>query len=192
MRSLGDVSYGVYLAVPKRHEWRRLRLLPIKPERTLAVRAIRVSDCKIRSIPFDWPIRCNVRWKSLLPCQNRSLPIFVVPQAMLGERDIEIRCARWQMGFSLWEMSGDSIAWSQLYSQAYLRCLRLTYQSFRTQIIFAASIPADLRLTRWNFHIVTFDFTYSIVIFQLSSEYNKILLFQNFEKFYFCFKTRYV
>jgi len=93
MRSLGDVSYGVYLAVPKRHERRQFRLLPIKPERTLAIRAIRVSDCKIRSISFDWPIRCNVRWKSLLPRQNRSLPIFVVPRAMLGERDIEMRRA---------------------------------------------------------------------------------------------------
>lgn len=106
---------------------RRLRLLPIKLERsTLTVRAIQVSDCKIRSIPFDWPIRCNVRWKSLLPRQNRSLPIFVVPRAMLGEtRYRDSMRSRWQMGSGLREMSGDSVAWSQLCSRAYLWCLRL-------------------------------------------------------------------
>lgn len=59
--------------------------------------------CKIgiyRWILFDWPIHCNVQWKSL---QNRSLPIFVVPQP---ERSREIGCVRideWLLRF--WKMS---------------------------------------------------------------------------------------
>lgn len=125
-----------------------------KAGRALAIRAIRVSDCEIRSIPFDWPIRCNVRWKSLVPRQNRSLPIFVVPRAMQGERDIEIRCVRtdkWVPTFG--KLSGDSVLWLQLCLRAYPRYLRSISVLWDTNY-FCRFISFHSHLTWRNFWIV--------------------------------------
>lgn len=75
----GWLSYGMYLAVPGSHGWRDREApsAPIKRRESAGMsvydRRSGSPDCKIRSIPFDWPIRCNVRWKSLLPRPESQL-----------------------------------------------------------------------------------------------------------------------
>jgi len=141
---------------------------PYKVGRALTIRVIRVSDCKIRSIPFDWPIRCNVRWKSLVPRQNRSLPIFVVPRAMQGERDIEIRCAhtnKWVPTFG--KLSGDSVVWLQLCWRAYLWYLH-SISVFWDINNFCYFISSDSHLAWRNFWIVKHSILSLSVILQLS------------------------
>lgn len=80
--------------------------------------------------------------------------------------------SRWQMGCGFWEMSGDSVAWSQLCSRAYLWCLRLISVLRDTKLFLPLTHQPIYVLDSVKFPNCDIIYSDIVSFFQFSSECN--------------------
>lgn len=143
--------------------------------------AIRSPDYKIRSILSDWSIRCNVRWKSLLPRRESQLANLrrIANDARERQRERERKPgragrfgarSRADKRVSAFGRCAATPSYDCNYARGliYLRRSRFQYRSFGTQITFCrhcaptdsealiefpdCETPRSLRLLSFNYY----------------------------------------